>query len=188
MSNSGKFVLIDRDGVITVRRPDYTKTADELLLMPFAAEAILAFRQKGINVIIYHHELGVAQGALDAKTVAAVNNRMIELLEEQTIPDVATAVVSTDTPVTPEVTEIKVKAGLLLRAAKDYGINLKQAWVIGDDVSDMEAAKLVGARSCLVRVGKGHLTARHYAFTKPNEYKPELVVKDLFAASTKIHL
>ncbi|MQA29619.1 MAG: HAD hydrolase-like protein [Luteitalea sp.] len=39
------------------------------------------------------------------------------------------------------------------RAAREHGIDVAQSFVIGDSPDDMRAARLLGARCCLVRTG-----------------------------------
>jgi histidinol phosphatase-like enzyme len=39
------------------------------------------------------------------------------------------------------------------RAAREHGIDVAQSFVIGDSRDDMRAARLLGARGCLVRTG-----------------------------------
>ncbi len=40
---------------------------------------------------------------------------------------------------------------LLLQAAKDYNVDLKQSWMVGDHGSDVEAGLRAGTRSILVK-------------------------------------
>ena len=45
----------------------------------------------------------------------------------------------------------KPKPGLLLQAAKDFDIDLKNSWMIGDSLTDTEAATSVGCKAILVK-------------------------------------
>ena len=44
----------------------------------------------------------------------------------------------------------KPKPGLLLRAAKDFNIDLSQSYMIGDDARDVEAGQNAGVRDSLM--------------------------------------
>ncbi len=186
MSNMEQFVMLDRDGVVAVNRPDFTKSTDEALLMPFVAEAVAKLHSLGIGILIYHHEKGVAAGALDSATVSTINNHIIQLIDEYVEPKVIKAIVSTDTPITEEMPEVKIKAGLLLRAAQQNSVDLRKTWIIGDEEADMEAAWLVGARTCLVRTGRGHIATRVYGHKPADARKPDVMAKDVFSAINRI--
>ena len=49
----------------------------------------------------------------------------------------------------------KPKAGMLFQGAADFGLNLSRCYLVGDKVSDLEAAGSVGCASVLVRTGHG---------------------------------
>jgi histidinol-phosphate phosphatase family protein len=44
----------------------------------------------------------------------------------------------------------KPEPGLILRAAKEMNIDLNMSWMVGDMISDIEAAKMAGIRSILL--------------------------------------
>jgi HAD superfamily hydrolase (TIGR01662 family) len=47
----------------------------------------------------------------------------------------------------------KPKPGLLLRAARELGLDLKQSWMVGDRPADVGAGRAAGCRT--IRVGNG---------------------------------
>ena len=47
--------------------------------------------------------------------------------------------------------------GLLLRAAREKDIDLKQSWLIGDNLSDIQAGKAAGCRTILIGTMKCEL-------------------------------
>ena len=51
----------------------------------------------------------------------------------------------------------KPQPGLLLKAAKDLGIDVKESWMIGDKEIDLEAAKRAGCRGVRVETNVGDL-------------------------------
>jgi D-glycero-D-manno-heptose 1,7-bisphosphate phosphatase len=44
----------------------------------------------------------------------------------------------------------KPKPGMLLRAVKDFNIDLSQSWMIGDGENDVKAGKAAGSRTALI--------------------------------------
>jgi hypothetical protein len=68
---------------------------------------------------------------------------------------------------------------LLLRAAKDFGLNLSKCYVIGDSLTDVKAGKAVGCHAFLI----GLLKCDMCKFMEDEDAKPDLIVPSLFAAS-----
>ena len=66
----------------------------------------------------------------------------------------------------------------LLVAAKCYGIDLKQSWMIGDRTSDVECGQRAGCRTILI--GHAHLSPDAGAS------KPDYIVEDVAAAAAVI--
>lgn len=77
----------------------------------------------------------------------------------------------------------KPKPGMLLKAAKDYNLNLSNCIVIGDVGTDMIAAHTVGAIKILVKTGwgKGSLDEYRYLWS---EIEPDYVAEDILDAIT----
>lgn len=186
MSNTEKFVLLDRDGVVAAYRPSHTKTVKEMLLLPFVPEALTALKQKGFKILVYHHDMGVAEGVVDPGALPEINARMMELIEEFGNGKLVEAIVSTGTPCDETNTETKIRAGLILRAAQEHNFTVSESWVVGDSVADIEAGWLIGAKTCLVRSGQGHRAARQFASAGKEARIPDVVVRDIYTASGKI--
>ena len=68
---------------------------------------------------------------------------------------------------------------MLLQAAADLDLDLTRSYLIGDAISDIEAARNAGARSILVRTGRGNDQAR---LAPPDLQASLLIVQDLPAA------
>ncbi len=69
----------------------------------------------------------------------------------------------------------KPEPGMLLRAKKEYGINLRKSYLIGDKTSDILAGKRVGCKCILVKTGYG-------GKDKLFSVRPDYVAKDLLEA------
>ncbi len=69
----------------------------------------------------------------------------------------------------------KPEPGMLLRAKKEYGINFKKSYLIGDKTSDILAGKRAGCKCILVKTGYG-------GKDKLFSVKPDYVAKDLLEA------
>ncbi len=76
----------------------------------------------------------------------------------------------------------KPAPGLLYRARDKYGLDLSEAYMIGDRWSDMAAGGRAGCRLILVRTGRGG-EALGRDREKWREYEPAYVAEDLYDAA-----
>lgn len=68
----------------------------------------------------------------------------------------------------------KPNPGMLLEAAKDFPINFKKSWMVGDKRSDIKAGQMIGARTILVSTGEGGKGGNTEI-----DISPDFVAKDL---------
>ena len=136
-------VLLDRDGTLVVDVP-YNGDPDRVRPMPGAREALDRLRAAGIPTAVVSNQSGIGRGWLRPEQVDAVNRRVEALLG----PLGPWAVC----PHAPgDACECrKPKAGLVLRAAEELGVDPDRCVVVGDIGADVEAARAVGARAVLV--------------------------------------
>jgi histidinol-phosphate phosphatase family protein len=136
-------VLLDRDGTLVVDVP-YNGDPDRVEPMPGAREALDRLRAAGIPTAVVSNQSAIGRGWLRREQVEAVNRRVEELLG----PLGPWAVC----PHAPEdACECrKPRAGLVVRAAEQLGVEPDRCAVVGDIGADVEAARAVGARAVLV--------------------------------------
>jgi HAD superfamily hydrolase (TIGR01662 family) len=140
-------VLLDRDGTLVVDVP-YNGDPGRVVPVPGAKEALDRLRAAGVPLAVVSNQSGVARGLIGPEQVAAVNRRVEELLgpfRHWAVcphgPDEGCAC-------------RKPAPGLVLEAAAKLGADPKQCVVIGDIGSDVEAARVAGARGILVPTAK----------------------------------
>jgi len=140
-------VFVDRDGTICFDR-HYLADPDGLELIPTAAQGIRKLNEAGIPVIVVTNQSGIARGKFDEKRLAEIHARLRELLarEGARIDDIFFCPHMPDAGCRCR----KPAPGMLLDAAAKHGIDLKESFVIGDRMMDVELAHKVGARAVLV--------------------------------------
>jgi D-glycero-D-manno-heptose 1,7-bisphosphate phosphatase len=159
-------VFIDRDGTINEDH-GYVSSPDELIMYPWAAEAVRLVNESGLLVIVITNQSGIARRLYTEETLAAIHERMAsELAQGGARVDAIYYC-----PHHPEIGDERYRmacecrkpgTGMLLAAAREHGVDLSRSYVIGDKASDINLAAGAGARGALVLTGYGRETlARH---------------------------
>ena len=148
MIEGAKFaVFVDRDGTICFDR-HYLSNPDGLELIPTVAGGLRRLNDAGIPVVVVTNQSGVGRGFFDKNQLKAVHARMRQALAEHGahVDDIYYC------PHMPnEGCDCRKPApGMLLRASEEHGIDLKDSFVIGDRMMDIEMAHAVGAKGILV--------------------------------------
>ncbi len=146
-----KFIILDRDGVINYDSVDYIKSPDEWHAIPGSLEAIADLNHAGFSVLVVTNQSGIARGYYDANILDLIHEKMFAELAQVDghIKEVLFC------PHHPEehCRCRKPKPGLLLDIQKKYAVNLAEVFLIGDKVSDVQAARAAGCKPLLVATG-----------------------------------
>ena len=141
--------FLDRDGVLIVDC-GYPHRPDQLELIPGAAEAVKRLNAAGYVVVIVTNQSGVARGLFSEETMHGFNALLIARLAEAgaridavyACPFHAEAV--DDRYRHPDHPDRKPNPGMLLRAIAEHDLDPARSLMIGDQPSDMEAARRAG--------------------------------------------
>lgn len=141
--------FLDRDGVLIVDS-GYPHRPDQLVLIPGAAEAVKRLNDAGYVTVIVTNQSGVARGLFSEATMHAFNALLVERLAEAgaridavyACPFHAEAV--EDRYRHPDHPDRKPNPGMLLKAIAEHDLDPARSLMIGDQASDMEAARRVG--------------------------------------------
>jgi D-glycero-D-manno-heptose 1,7-bisphosphate phosphatase len=148
-----RFALVDRDGTIIEER-HHLDDPDGVALIPGAADALVRLRDDlGIGIAVVTNQANVGRGSLSPDRLAAIHDRMVQLLAERGASVDGIFVC----PHAPEddCACRKPRAGLAHQAASRFGFDLRDAFVIGDHAGDMGMGRAVGATTLFVRTGHG---------------------------------
>jgi D-glycero-D-manno-heptose 1,7-bisphosphate phosphatase len=154
-------IFFDRDGTITAEI-DFVREPDELELIPKSAQAIHEANELGIKVFIITNQSGIARGFLTEQELSAVHARLRELLKRQRAhvdaiyycphhPEFGTP------PYNIRCHCRKPDTGMLKKAEKEFGVNLKRSFVVGDRCVDVNTGQNAGCTSFLVLTGYGKI-------------------------------
>lgn len=150
-------VFLDRDGTI-IDDVGYLNDPEKVRLLPGAADAIRRMRSAGYRVVIISNQSGIARGLLDEPTLAQIQARLEELLDQDGAsldgvyycpyldgPDAVVEAYRRNSELR------KPRPGMLFQAARELNLDLKRSWMIGDSASDVAAGHSAGCRTILVR-------------------------------------
>jgi D-glycero-D-manno-heptose 1,7-bisphosphate phosphatase len=167
-------VFLDRDGTIG-EELGYVNHIDRFQIFPFAAEAIRQLNQADVPVIVVTNQSGIARNIFPESLVHEVHKKMVaELAKGGAWID--------GIYFCPHKTEDscecrKPNPGLILRAAREHGLNLAASWVVGDRYADLEMGHAAGARGILVMSGYGRGEYQLHRGEWPRQ--PDVVAENL---------
>lgn len=166
-------VFLDRDGTIN-EDVDYLSDPAGLVLIDGAAKAIRLLNERSIRAVVLTNQSGVGRGYFTERDVDAVNARLRELLAAEG----ASVDAVYHCPHRPDEGCGCRKPGTAMAelAARELGLDLEKAYVVGDKSSDMALARAINAKGVLVLTGKGEKEAASLAEA------PDFIAKDLLAA------
>lgn len=142
-------VFLDRDGVL-IEDIGYPHREDQLVFMPGAAEAVHRLNTLGYVAVIVTNQSGVARGMFTEAQMHAFNALIVRRLAAQGARIQAVyacpfhseardpAYFHADHP------DRKPNPGMILRAIAEHGIDPAKSFMIGDQPTDMEAARRAG--------------------------------------------
>ena len=148
-----KLIILDRDGVINYDSDEYIKSADEWKAIPGSLEAISRLSHDGYHVVIASNQSGLARKKFNIVALNEIHQKMLNHLSQYggNIDSIFFC------PHGPRqgCDCRKPKPGLLHAISTRLQISLKDVPMVGDNISDIEAAQSVEAKPILVRTGKG---------------------------------
>jgi D-glycero-D-manno-heptose 1,7-bisphosphate phosphatase len=147
-------------------------------MFPFAAAALRRLNEAQLPVIVVTNQSGVGRGLFPESLVQTVHDLMeVEVAAGGARIDAIYYCPHTEED---ECECRKPKPGMLERAARDHGLDLRRSFVVGDRYSDVELAHRAGAQGILVRSGYGEteLAERSSNWAVP----PDLVANDIAGA------
>ncbi len=181
-------VFIDRDGTIS-EEVGYINHPSRFRVFPYAAEAVRIINDAGWLAILVTNQAGVARGYFTEDLITVVHDRLRNELEANGAHLDAIYYC----PHHPSVGEAPFRAtcdcrkpqpGLILRAARDFEIDLTRSWMIGDRYSDTELARNAKLKAAFVLSGYGR---GEWEYGRASwKYQPDMVADDLLEATRMI--
>lgn len=152
-----KVIFLDRDGVIN-RYPgdrDYVKSWQEFRFLPKVKTALKRLAKFDSKIFIISNQAGVSKGLYSNKTLNLITRNMLREFGDSLISGVYYCTHLEEHNCTCR----KPKTGLIEQALKKIKkegktVRLKEGYLIGDTIGDIETGKNVGLKTILVFSGK----------------------------------
>ncbi len=150
-------VFFDRDGTL-IEDPGYLSHPDQVKLLDGAAETLKEVSLLGYKTVVVSNQSAVARGIVSEEMLERIHQRLRELLalKGASLDGIYYCPYHPD-GVIPNYRRDsdwrKPEPGMLLAAAEEMDLDLKQSWMIGDSGRDVEAGRRAGCRTILLRSG-----------------------------------
>jgi len=149
-------IFLDKDGTLIPNIP-YNANPDLIFLEKGVGETLAALAEQ-FELIVISNQAGIAMGYFTPEDLCAVEKRLQALLQEYGVrlsgfyycphhPE------GTRAPYVKSCDCRKPAPGLLFRAAKEHDISLRDSWMIGDILNDVQAGNTAGCRSIIIDNG-----------------------------------
>ncbi len=186
MRTATRAIFLDKDGTLIENVP-YNVDPARVVLCDGAIEGLQLLQQHGYALIVVSNQSGLAKGVFDDAAFTRLREHITQLLAghgivlngfyhcphspDGTIERYATLCMCR-----------KPMPGMLLRAARELGIDRMRSWMIGDILNDIEAGRRAGCKTALINNGN----ETEWEWSPPRI--PDLIVKNLHAAAKAITL
>jgi len=156
-------VFLDRDGTLN-QEAGYIHIAEDLVLMPGVAKAVRSINDRGIFCCLVSNQAGAARGYYDLAHIEVLHTRLKLLLHQEAEAHLDAiyycASLSPDEGgVHPDLsyysTWRKPNTGMLVTAAWEHDLDLRQSFMVGDKATDIDLAHNAGCKGILLTSGYG---------------------------------
>lgn len=158
LHNKQKAVFLDRDGVIN-KYVGFLRNIDDFELLDGVSKAIRKINESGYLAIVVTNQPVIARGEVSFAKLTEIHNKMETLLGEDGayLDAIYFCPHHPDKGFGGEIPELKFdcdcrkpKPGMLIKAAKEFNIDLTKSWMVGDSDSDIMAGKNAGCSTVLI--------------------------------------
>ncbi len=182
-TNIKRAVFFDRDGI--VNKPidgNSPRKVRDVALFEDIITVVQLVREKGFMTFIASNQPDISLGKVNELTRKALENHFeIVFKKNNIIFDAIYYCYHHENGINPKYPKDcdcrKPKPGLLLRAATEYSIDLKQSYFIGDRAMDVKAGNLAGTKTILFDKDKTQAP-----YLQLHNVRPDFTIFNLFEA------
>lgn len=173
-----KAVFLDRDGVINIDH-GYVHEINNFDFIPGVFEACDRFKKLGYKIFVVTNQAGIARGYYSEAQFSSLSAWMVN---EFQLKGVSIEKVY-HCPHHPKYSGMckcrKPEPGMIFTAKSEFQIDLSESIMVGDKVSDIQAAKAAG-------VGRAFLVRTGHAVSDSDIVQADGVFDDLYEFSNRL--
>lgn len=152
-----QLIILDRDGVINEDSDQYIKSLEEWKPYPQAIDSIARLTKAGWTLAVATNQSGIARGYFTERALSRIHEAM--LCRVETVGGRIAHIAYCPHGPKDHCDCRKPKPGLLEQIRLVLGMtHLRDAWMVGDSLRDLQAGAAMGCRLALMRTGKGVAT------------------------------
>lgn len=145
-------VFVDLDGTLIEPMPERADPTERRFL-PGAGAALAALQRAGFALVIVTNQSGIARGCFSRAEFVRLQAALQQRLRVEPGIELDDFLVCPHAPGrdgAPACLCRKPAPGLLVRAARAHGLDLRRSWSVGDALDDIEAGHRAGCRGLLL--------------------------------------
>ncbi|MCK4819636.1 HAD family hydrolase [bacterium] len=182
-----KAIFLDRDGTL-IKDRGYICRFKEVEIFSFSVEAIKKLNENRYRVIVITNQSSIARGICSEDQILGIHREITAYFKYR-------GAIIDRFYYSPYLEDAKIEnfrkkhdsrkpaPGMILQAEKDFKINLKKSFMIGDSSRDIIAGKKAGCQTVLVLTGNGKMACQEL---KRQNLKPDFIAENLLDAVEKI--
>ncbi len=152
-------ILLDRDGVVVKKAPrhQYLLKPDDVEVLPGVGEALRILNDTGLTTLFVTNQPGIHKGLMTLDDMIEIDNRIAEVINDENA--YFDGVIFCPHPAPTEGDNVdasricgcrKPKPGMLTAMLRLYGATASETFMVGDFVSDIDAAVNAGVKGLYV--------------------------------------
>jgi len=174
-----KAIILDRDGTL-IEDKNYSYKVEDFELLPGVIEGLKLLRNQFLFFIVTNQS-GIGRGYYTIRDFHDYNNHLLKILEEEQINILKTFFC-------PHLREDnckcrKPKTKFIDEIIKEFNVDIKQSWMIGDHPSDIQFGINAGCRTVFLTTGHGD---KHIDELESLGIKPTMICNNFLKASKQI--
>ena len=165
-------VFIDRDGTL-IEEVNFLSRLADLRLFPYTVEAVRLLKEKGFLIVVVTNQSGIGRGIFEEAAMHRIHAQLkadLELDAFYFCPHLPTDDCACRKP----------NIEMIEAAQREFAVDLKNSWMIGDKTIDVETGFNAKIKTALVLTGYGRKAVDEL------RRKPDIIAENLLEAVKSI--
>ncbi len=177
-------VFLDRDGTLN-KDVGYPNSFAAIEVYPYSFDAIRKINRSGLLTVVVTNQSGIGRGLIEEKNLQDIHQQMRNLFLRNNarldgIYYCPHYIASMDPQYRKDCSCRKPNPGMAIKAAEELNISLKNSYMVGDKIEDIQFGLNIEATPILLLTGHGYKALRNLS---EEGIQPAFVAQDLLEAA-----